>query len=504
MQRTQNRAPAPNPVAPAPSPRRRARLLVALIGALLVSPAAGALPAAASDAQAADLRVGYRVERIVVSGSAQGERRQVDVHLWYPADQRRLGDAGKARYSSVLHGLALPAPWAPLSWTVDAEIAREDANEEPAIDPHGAPFPVILFSHGSVNDPIDYAHTLELIAGAGFVVAAPSHVNNTQDDVRIDFINAQAGATLFLCRDGRPGPCSRPNVPFSLADRVRDVSEVLDTLPAWFGGRVDVSRAGVLGHSRGTATALAAAGGSAPWNSVDNCLPSGPLCWPLAADPRVKAIMGLAIAAPRITRGANLANIRVPALLVAGGLDETSPAATSEFAFRRIESSEKAYVLIPKAEHRSFDSTYCDQTQAAGAIAQANPNAILDRHTIAGTVVSAAAPLSGKAMDYCDFATFTSPVDIRPLVAELSGFNVTPDNVPTSGLDTDEVKHGVKELAVAFFGTVLKRTGNDGPHFTRYLAPKWLQKHETMVGRAEAFAGADAVCPPGQDLVCAD
>lgn len=51
---------------------------------------------------------------------------------------------------------------------------------------------MIVFSHGSVNDPINYAHMLELIAGAGFVVAAPSHVIDTQEDVRIDFINEQA------------------------------------------------------------------------------------------------------------------------------------------------------------------------------------------------------------------------------------------------------------------------------------------------------------------------
>lgn len=56
---------------------------------------------------------------------------------------------------------------------------------------------MIVFSHGAVNDPIDYAFTLELIAGAGFVVAAPYHVNNTQDDVRIDFANSQAGVRLF-------------------------------------------------------------------------------------------------------------------------------------------------------------------------------------------------------------------------------------------------------------------------------------------------------------------
>ena len=71
---------------------------------------------------------------------------------------------------------------------LDAEIAREAA-----IAQQGKPYPVIVFSTGNQNDPIDYGYTLELIAAAGFVVAAPSHANNTADDVRIDFINAQAG-----------------------------------------------------------------------------------------------------------------------------------------------------------------------------------------------------------------------------------------------------------------------------------------------------------------------
>ena len=60
------------------------------------------------------------------------------------------------------------------------------------------------------------------------------------------------------------------------------------------------------------------------------------------------------------------------------------------------------------------------------------------------------------------------------------------------------------ELAVAFFGTVLKRTGDDGLHFTRYLAPKWLEKHEPMVGDAAAIGTVDVICPPGQDVVCGD
>ena len=211
--------------------------------------------------------------------------------------------------------------------------------------------------------------------------------------------------------------------------------------------------------------------------------------------------MGMAIAVQRITRGVNLANVTVPALLVAAELDQASPQAVSEFAFEEIASTEKALVSIDNAVHRSFDSTYCDQTQAAGAFAQADSNAILDLHTIQGTV---AFTTSGQAIDYCPFSTFTSPADIRPLVASLSGFNVTADNVPRSGPDTDEVKHGMKELAVTFFGTVLKRVGNDGPHFTRYLAPKWLEKREPMVDTAEACSSPDAIHPLGQDGVCGD
>jgi predicted dienelactone hydrolase len=440
--------------------------------------------------------VGHRVENLVVKGSAMNEDRKVKVHLWYPADRRRFSEARATEYTSGLYGQKLiPELWDPLSWKVEAEIARETD----AIDRRGQPFPVIVFSHGSTNDPIDYAHTLELIAGAGFVVAAPYHVNNTQDDVRIDFINAEAanvppGRRLFDCNDGRPSPCSRPDVARSMQDRVRDISHILDALPRWFGDRVDASRAGVLGHSRGTVTALAAAGGSETWGF-------GP-------EPGVKAIMGLAIGGRNITFAADLADVTVPTVLVAGGLDRNSVQAVSEDAFDAISSADKLFVAISNATHRSFDSTYCAQLQSAAANAQGNPRAILDLHTVRLIAASAPGGISGKAVHYCAPDFFTSPMDIGPLVGSIPGSEFPPSvgpssvcvttSIPCTGLDTEEVKQGVTELAVAFFGTLLKRVGNDGTHFTRYLAPKWLEKHEPMVGRAEAFASADASCPPGQ------
>jgi predicted dienelactone hydrolase len=444
-------------------------------------------------------RVGHRVENLVVPGSTLCpdlpnpscvEKRQVKVHLWYPADQRGFSTAPATVYRSALFGLLLPQG-APLGWQVEAELARETD----AIHTGGNPLPVIVFSHGSTNDPIDYAHTLEQIAGSGFVVVAPYHVNNTQDDARIDVVNVQAPGTL-PCNDGRPGPCSRTVVARSMQDRVRDITYIFDALPGWFGDRVDVSRAGVLGHSRGTVTALAAAGGSAVWG--------------FAPEPRVKAIMGLAIGARQITFAADLANVRVPAVLIAGGKDQNSVQAVSEDAFDAISSAQKLFVAIPEATHRSFDSTYCAQLRSAAAKAHGNASAVLDLHTVSLIGASAPGGLSGKAVHYCAARYFTTPVDVLLRSMPASEYPPSPSSicvtasVPCTGLDTEEVKQGVSAIATAFFGTALKRTGSDGIHFTRYLAPEWLRTHVPMVGDVRAYGTTDDACPPGQDVDCAD
>ena len=76
-------------------------------------------------------------------------------------------------------------------------------------------------------------------------------------------------------------------------------------------------------------------------------------------------------------------------------------------------------------------------------------------------------------MDFCRFETFTNPSDIRALVASLTGFNVTPDNVPTTGLDSTEVNEEVIELAVVFFGHVLEHDSNDDRPFADFLPLKF-------------------------------
>ncbi|HSK25397.1 MAG TPA: hypothetical protein VK894_00625 [Jiangellales bacterium] len=157
-------------------------------------------------------------------------------------------------------------------------------------------------------------------------------------------------------------------------------------------------------------------------------------------------------------------------------------------------------MAVPDATHRSFDSTYCEQLQASGAVALDldalwDPRALLDRHTFTGIARS---PASGFAEQYCPPDSFTTPVDVRPLVTSVTGFDFDAGEVPTTGLDTEEVEAGMAAIAVAFFGTALDTMGSDGLHLTRYLAPTWLQQHVPMVGCVEIVAGEGSISPPGQ------
>ena len=85
---------------------------------------------------------------------------------------------------------------------------------------------------------------------------------------------------------------------------------------------------------------------------------------------------------------------------------------------------------------------------------------------------------------------------ISPPESPAASTEITPANVPATGLDTDEVNRVIVEVSSTLFGTVLRDHGSSGDHFTRFLAPKYLIKHEPSVTSAKAWAEADAVCPP--------
>jgi len=186
----------------------------------------------------------------------------------------------------------------------------------------------------------------------------------------------------------------------------------------------------------------------------------GSATWGISPEPRIKAIMGLSSGSPSVNLTADLANIEIPTILVEGTLSSCNPPqckpaisllAATEQAFAAIASQDKQLVLVQNAVHRTFNSGLCAQTQSSGAIAEANPLAILDFKTARDALTAS----TGLPMDFCPYSDFTLPNDIRPITFALTGVLVTPANVPGTGLTSLEVAQQVTDIAVSFFNRVL-------------------------------------------------
>ena len=105
----------------------------------------------------------------------------------------------------------------------DVEVASE-----------GAPFPLVVFSHGRGSNGLYYAWFAEFLASRGYIVAALNHYRANTYDFTIAYLANK------------------------LWQRPRDVGLTISFLlndPVW-GKSIDAARIGVAGHSQGGFTAL--------------------------------------------------------------------------------------------------------------------------------------------------------------------------------------------------------------------------------------------------------
>lgn len=161
----------------------------------------------------------------------------------------------------------------------------------------GGPWPLVVFGHGFRLGPSHYDRIARVLAGAGYVVAAPSFPLADE---------AVAGAAV-----------DRGDLP----NQAADVSFVLDQLlgpagPPGLAGVIDPGRVGMVGHSDGADVAL------------DVGYVTG------RADPRVRAVVALspdAIGPPGAGTGRG-----TPLLVVHGDRDTIAPFSEGQTVFSQV------------------------------------------------------------------------------------------------------------------------------------------------------------------------
>ena len=231
----------------------------------------------------------------------------------------------------------------------------------PKTDKAGEKFPVIVFSHGLGASGKNYAPLTEFWASHGYVVLQPTHTDSYM------LRREQGMGTIDAARDlmdelqnfdGR-------------ADRVRDVTFLLDTLPEIesrvpaLKGRLDGGRVGVGGHSYGAYTSQLI--GGATLRLPGEAKPRS------FADNRIAAVLLLSAQGHDdygLGEG-SWDSLRVPMMLMTGSNDAGRGGRSPDWRLEPYKFSppgDKYQVFIEGANHMSFTGRWAESNRPGGGL----------------------------------------------------------------------------------------------------------------------------------------
>jgi predicted dienelactone hydrolase len=214
--------------------------------------------------------------RVTLVADPQRDGRLLGVDVWYPA----ATDGAPSSEYELFPGVSF--------------LAAAAQHEPP---PASGPFPLIVFSHGRTGTRFAYSLLCEALAARGALVVSADHPG----DALTDWL-------LGSFVDDRTNEMNRVGDAHALLAALRPGGTVL---PSELLATIDHGRVALAGHSYGAYTAFATAAGAHGVPAHDT----------------VRAVVGLQPYTRSMADG-ELGRVTVPALLVVGGKDTTTPAAT--------------------------------------------------------------------------------------------------------------------------------------------------------------------------------
>jgi len=199
-------------------------------------------------------------------------------------------------------------------------------------------YPLVMISHGRGGTPWVYRTLAYHLAANGFIVGAPEHPGDNRSDNSLENTVVNLGL--------------RPRVLGMSIDWIR-VSDLAD--------RLKPDSVSLIGHSLGSYTALAVAGGQP--TSLPNQSPDGKAYRiDVARDHRIAAAVLLAPATVWLREPGALRGVTCPILMMAGAKDEiTPPAYHAELLLKGVaDPSKVTYRLVENGGHFSFLSPFPD------------------------------------------------------------------------------------------------------------------------------------------------
>ena len=258
--------------------------------------------------------------------------RPLTVEVWYPAELS--GAEPRGEYAATTR-----------DGTPTTLVGRAVRDAEP--DTEGAPYPLIILSHGYPGNRFLLSHLGENLASKGYVTVSVDHTDSTYLD------QAAFGSTLL-------------NRPLDQQFVLDEMARLSQNSEGFLAGLADTDDTGVVGYSMGAYGAVNLLGGGftqasvasdyAPPNEILALRQAGNEAFEGSVDPRIKA--AVAIAPWGMNTGfwdaEGLAGIDTPVFFMAGSADDVSGYREGTKAiFERAVNAERYLLTFENANHNA-------------------------------------------------------------------------------------------------------------------------------------------------------